>query len=117
MTSFHDITTAVLKQAVQIREEISSLQERLGSLLGGSSTTAKKKVGRPSGKRTMSAETVAKMRIAQKARWAKVKSPAKTVAKKKQGITPEGQAKLAAAMKARWAARKKGAPALNVSTK
>lgn len=116
MPSFQDLTTAQLKQAVQIREQIESLQEKLYALLGGSSSTPTK------GKRVVSAATKRKMAAAQQARYAKLKSPeapakapVQTVAKKKGGITAAGRAKLAAAMKARWAARKKGDPALNAA--
>jgi hypothetical protein len=49
-----------------------------------------------------------------KARWAKRRagagsSPAKTVGKKKGGLTAAGRKKLSDAMKARWAARRKAA--------
>ena len=121
MALFHDLTTTQLKQAVQIREQIESLQEKLAALLGGSASTPAK------GKRVISAATKRKMAAAQQARYAKVKdtttkaSPKKsapaTAAPKKRKVSPETKAKLAAAMKARWAARKKGAPAPNVSTK
>lgn len=118
MASFHDLTTAQLKQAVQIREQIESLQEKLDALLGGSSTSTKKqKVSRTKGKRTMSPATIEKMRAAQQARWAKINgksstkaAPVKAALKaepKKKGFSAETRAKLAAAMKARWAAKKK----------
>ncbi len=113
MATFHDLTTSQLKQAVQIRETIESLQAKLDSILGGSAKP-KQKVERP-GKRTMSASGRAKIAAAQKARWAKVKekpssgkATAKPVAKKKS-FSPERRAKLAAAMKARWATKKKAA--------
>jgi hypothetical protein len=69
------------------------------------------------GMRKMSPETIARMKAAQQARWAKKKTtnpktepaPKPAPAAKKKGITPEGRARLAAAMKARWAARKKKA--------
>ena len=132
MASFQDLTTAQLRQAVQIREQIESLQEKLDALLGGSSpvssgTTTKTKAGNAKGKRTISPESRARMAAAQQARYAKLKTPeapAKTVAKKsapanaapkKRTLSPETKAKLAAAMKARWAARKKGAPSLNAA--
>ncbi len=126
MATFHELSTAQLRQALQLREQIEVLQRKLGVLLGGersaSATVAKTKkpVGRPAGKRTMSAAARAKIAAAQKARWAKTKEPAAPaakssakVAKKKGGLTTEGRAKLAAAMKARWAARKKGGAAPN----
>ena len=113
MATFHDLTTSQLKQAIQIRETIESLQAKLDSILGGT-TEPKQRIARP-GKRTMSAAGRAKIAAAQKARWAKVKekplpgkAPAKPVAKKKS-FSPERRAKLAAAMKARWAAKKKAA--------
>lgn len=126
MATFHDLTTTQLKQAVRIREQIQTLQEKLDALLGGDSP--KPKIGRNKGKRKMSAAGRASIAAAQKARWAKIngkssakgasKAPASTKSStksspKKRTFTPETKAKLAAAMKARWAARKKGAPALN----
>ena len=84
---------------------------------------AKGKIGRPKGKRILSAEARAKIAAAQQARWAKLKrdtAPAKPAAKaasKKKGITAEGRAKLAAAMKARWEAKKKGGVAPNAPAK
>ena len=115
----HELTTVQLKQAVHLREQIETLQEKLDALLGGSSTSApKKKLGRPKGKRTMSAAGRAKIAAAQKARWAKINgkaSSAKAVSAKatpkKKVMSPEAKAKIAAAMKARWAAKKKGAAA------
>lgn len=125
MATFHELSTAQLRQALQLREQIEALQQKLGELLGGGKPTAptakaKKPVGRRGGKRQMSDEARAKIAAAQKARWAKTKAPAAPVAKagakatkKKGGLTNEGRAKLAAAMKARWAARKKGGAAPN----
>lgn len=134
MATFHELSVVQLKQAVHLREQIESLQEKLDVLLGGSSTkTPKKKLGRPPGKKhTMSAAARALIGAAQKARWAKingisstkasakkstaVKASVKTAPKavvagatpKKKGMSPETKAKLAAAMKARWVAKKKG---------
>ena len=112
MATFHELTTTQLKQAVQIREQIESLQEKLDALLGGTAPAASAPA---KSKRTMSAATRKKMAAAQQARYAKLKAspaPAKTSSKKstpkiKGAITPEGRAALSAAMKARWAARKK----------
>ena len=110
MASFQDLTTVQLKQALHLREQIETLQLKLDALLSSSSVPTKKKVGSTKGKRTISAATIKKMRAAQQARWAHLKSsPAKTasmsesktVSKKKGGMTPEGKAKIAAAMKAR----------------
>ena len=120
MVSFDNLTTAQLKQAFQIREQIESLQEKLDALLGGTAPTVKpkRKMTRTKGERTISDEARAKIAAAQRVRWAKTKGastkpvtklkPAAT-AKKKGGMTPEGKAKIAAAMKARWAAKKAAA--------
>ena len=126
MATYQDFSTAQLRQALQLREQIESLQAKLDSLLGGtgSGTSAKasKTAARPKGKRTMSAEAREKIRAAQQARWAKTKAKsapakatptAKAKPKARGGISAEGRAKLAAAMKARWAARKKGGAAPN----
>ena len=115
MATFHELTTSQLKQALQIREQIETLQQKLETLLGGTAPAAKakQKVSTPARKRTMSEAGRAKIAAAQKARWANAKgksSPttAKT-APKKPAVTDERRAKLSAAMKARWAARKKAA--------
>ncbi len=113
MATFHELTTAQLRQALQLREQIETYQQKLDTLLGGASVPAPKAKGSaPSKKRTMSAAGRAKIAAAQKARWAKTKdtpakAPAKAVAKKKSVFSAERRAKLAASMKARWAARKK----------
>ena len=118
MATFHELSTAQLRQALQLREQIETLQQKLTSLLGGKESppvaTSKAKKGRPAGKRTVSPEARAKIAAAQQARWARVKSAASTkaaakTASKKKGITPEGRARLSAAMQARWAAKKEAA--------
>ena len=114
MPSFQDLTTAQLRQILQLREQIETAQQKLDALLGGAAPK-KKKVG----KRTMSAATIAKMRAAQQARWAHLKAaPVKKAvfvktSSKKKVMSPEAKAKIAAAMKARWDARKKGSVTSN----
>ena len=120
MATFHELSTGQLRQALQLREQIESLQQKLSAILGGKSAApaeTKGGKGRQAGKRLISAEARAKMAAGQQARWAKAKGtalPAKAAAKatpkKAGGITKAGRAKLSAAMKARWAA-KKGASA------
>ncbi len=125
MATFHELTTSQLKQALQIREQIETLQQKLETLLGGTApvTTPKQKVSRPSRKRTISEAGRAKIAAAQRARWASkqgsgpaAKTPAKAAtptkaAPAKSAVTAERRAKLSAAMKARWAERKKTAAA------
>ena len=130
--SFWDHPIDKLEEALSLRKQIASLQEKLSGMFGSSEskaagTTTAAPRGRRGGKRTVSPEARARMAASQKARWAK-RNQAKGASggssasssssgraaqapKRKGGITPEGRAKLAAAMKARWAARKKGAPA------
>ena len=131
MATSHPLSTAQLRHALQLSEQIDTMQRQLQAILGGSNLAlakpgkAKAKVAGPArgGKRTMSAAGRARIAAAAKARWAKIKGQAtsakavpakasvKAAPKKKGGLTEEGRAKLAAAMKARWAAKKKGGPA------
>lgn len=116
-----------LRQALQLSEQIDTLERRLNSILGGSSATTSSKAkrggngGSPLKGRKLSPATLRKMRAAQQARWAKVKGdkgssaggaarPAAASTQKKQGggMTPEQRAKISATLKARWAAKKKG---------
>lgn len=121
-------TIAQLKQAITIAEQIEKLQAELARLVGGSSpVTFSPAASRATpikvrGKRTMSSATIAKMRAAQRARWAKKGpsaapttaeaartaegKPAAAPKKKKSKLSPEGRAKIVAALKARWAAKK-----------
>ena len=117
MATFQELTIGQLKQALQLREQIESLQQKLEALLGGTAPAnkPKQKVSRPARRRTISADGRARIAKAQKARWANTKeksSPAKPSAKPAPGkkeVSDEHRAKLSAAMKARWAAKKKPA--------
>ena len=108
MATFHNLTSAQLKQAIQLREQIEELQAKLSALLGGAAPNAKS--DHPAAKRTKAA---GRGEVGAAAAWhlAHVKSPLGTLCdaapKKEEPITPEGRAALSAAMKARWAARKK----------
>jgi hypothetical protein len=110
-----DLSLEKLKEAVSIREQIHSLEQRLSSLFGG--REAKSSTGRGSrGRRRMSAATRAKLVAAAKARWARRRggeSSAKSAksAKRRSGITAAGRKKLSDAMRARWAERRKASGA------
>jgi hypothetical protein len=123
---------------VEIDAEISKLQQ-VKALLTGTSTTEKRKPGRPANtilagnartRRTLSAEAREKIAAAQRARWAKSKKAAKKAApsttaastakkapavglransKKKRTLSAGARAKIAAAQKARWAKARKAA--------
>jgi hypothetical protein len=103
-----NITPSQLRKAADIQERIQSLQEELGQLLGGPAETAAPET--PKKKWKFSAAARAKMRAAQKARWAKIKGTApeaKPAKKAKRKFTAAGRAALSAAAKARWAKAKK----------
>lgn len=108
------LSSAQLRSAADIKDQIEALSKQLASLLGTAS--ALKPAGIPVAKATrkkMSASARAKIAAAQKARWAKVKSgkpaakavsvAAKTAPKKRSGMSAEGRARIAAAARARWA--------------
>jgi hypothetical protein len=113
MSNIKDLSVAQLKRAIDLREQIESLQEQLASIGGGS------RLGRPpgpakparKGKRRMSAAGRARIAAAARARWAKYRGgatrvkPAKAVKKKKR-FNAAARAKLSAAAKARWAKAK-----------
>src|SRR5437764_1035689 len=104
MSNLSSLSSAQLRSAADIKDQIETLNKELGSLLGGSSSTAAKS-SVPKGKRKMSAGARAKIAAAQKARWAKVnagkpaaKAPAKKTAKpaaKKSKMSAEGRARIA----------------------
>ena len=87
MPTIQELTTK-LNQALHLKEQIESLQEKLDVLLGGSSTTTKtkRKVGRLAGKvgrpakvkRTISVAHRAALAAGQKARWAKINGKSST---------------------------------------
>lgn len=103
MSNIKDLSVAQLKQAIDIREQIETLETQLAALFG-------RKAGRPSlkgvrRKHRMSAAGRARIAAAARARWAKYRGGAKKGRKKKR-FTAAARAKLAAAAKARWAKAK-----------
>jgi hypothetical protein len=99
-----NITPTQLRKAADIQERIQSLQEELGQLLGGLSETATTEAPR---KRKFSAAARAKMRAAQKARWARINgtapSPEPATEPKKKQVSEAKLKALAKAREARWA--------------
>ena len=81
-----------LKQAVQLKEQITGLENELAAILGGS----------------VAAPAIA---AAQKARWAVYRqskgTAPKSIRASKRTISPIHRARLAAAQKARWAKYRK----------
>jgi hypothetical protein len=97
-----------LKRGIAIAEQIEALKSELDGILGNHSAPAAKAAPTTGDGRKFkrSPETIAKMKAAQQARWAKVKAPAAVQSEapaKKCGMSAAGKAKIAAAQKARWA--------------
>ena len=123
--SISNLTPQQLRQAADLQEKIASLNIQLALLLDPGSAiptpfkAAKAKLAAKSvpatklAKRTISASHIAKIKAAQKKRWAKfhatkaktsaVKPVTAKPAKKKRGMSAEGRARIVAAQKARWA--------------
>jgi hypothetical protein len=98
-----------LRKAADIQEKIQSLQEELGQLLGGETSTPAQPTEAPT-KRKMSAAGKAAIRAAQKARWAKIKGTApaaKPVKKAKRKMSAHGLANIRAGVAKRLAAQSK----------
>jgi hypothetical protein len=101
----NDLTPSQLRRAADIKDHIENLQRQLatvqndGSEISLSTETPLRK------KRKFSAAGLARLRAAQKARWAKVKEvkPAKAEKKTHRKMSTASKAKIAAAAKARWA--------------
>ena len=108
-----NLTPSQLRQAADLQEKIGKLQSELAAIFGGESKPAPK-VAKPA-KRTMSSAHKAKIKAAQKLRWAKVNAakaktaPVKAAVKasakpvKKGGMSAAGRARIVAAQKARCA--------------
>jgi hypothetical protein len=104
-----NITPQQLRKAADIQEKIQSLQEELGQLLGSETSTPAQSADAPK-KRKFSAAARAKMRAAQKARWAKIKGTAPSaipVQKPKRKMSARGLANIRAGVAKRMAAQGK----------
>ena len=104
-----ELTVEQLKRAVDIKEQIDSLQNELDNLLSGA--PRRRGPGRPPGRgRRMSAAARAAISAAQKKRWAAQRGGAAASAgngrRRKRRMTAEWRAKLSEAARARWAKRK-----------
>src|ERR1035441_4629793 len=114
--SVHTFTTMInatptqLRKAADIQEKIQSLQEELGQILGGEVSTPPQPAKAPKKKWKFSATARAKMRKAQKARWAKIKGTeplAKPAHKPKKKMSAQGVANIRAGVAKRMAAQGK----------
>jgi len=87
-----------LRRAAELKQQIEALEYELNQLLGAPVRSSGN--GTPK-KRHLSAAAIARIRAAQKARWAKVRrnSPRKT---SRRRMTAAGRARLAEIARARW---------------
>jgi hypothetical protein len=102
METFTSLTPQQLRRAANVKERIDALQKELGQLLGASAPAA---AAAPKRKK-ISAAGIARIRAAQRARWAAIKksnAPAKPAPKRKRKISAAGRARLVALARARWA--------------
>ena len=99
-------TPVQLRKAADIQEKIQLLQKELGELLGGSGDTAA--IEAPKSQKR-SAAVRARMRMAQKARWAKLKGavPSATPAPKRK-LSAQGLANIRAGVRRRMLGQAKG---------
>ncbi len=95
-----ELTPSQLRKAADLQDKIAKLQSQLAGIVIVGGKTHKPAASKPA-KRKMSAAHIAKIRAAQKLRWAKVR--AAKVPKKKGGMSAAGRARIVAAQKARWA--------------
>ncbi len=99
MDKVTNLTAQQLRQAADIKEQIDALQGRLNALLRGAAPAAARTAP---GRKKISAAGIARIRAAQKARWAALKK-SKTARRPKRKISAAGRARLAALARARWA--------------
>lgn len=98
------LQTALVNEKVKLEARLAAINK----VLGGRVSVAAPAPATRGGKRTFSEATKAKMRAAQKARWAKLKGKAPAAAtvsapKKQRKMSAAGRAAIVAAAKARWA--------------
>lgn len=112
MSNIKDLTVAQLRQIVEIREQIETLEAQLAAIGGrrvGRPPSLKKPGSARTGRR-MSAAGRAAIAAAARARWAKFRAEtgkgAKPAGRKKRRFSAAARAKMAAAVKARWAKAK-----------
>jgi hypothetical protein len=98
MERFTNLTPRQLRRAAKVKEQIDALQEKLGELLGAPAPVAAAARKR----KKISAAGIARIRAAQRARWAAIKS-SKAAPKRKRKVSAAGRARLAALARARWA--------------
>jgi hypothetical protein len=102
-----DITPKQLRRAADLKERIDALQDELNEILGSEVSTPTANVEKPK-RRKFSAATKAKMRAAQRARWAKLRGTAPEagpVKRRKRKMSARGLANIRAGVAKRMAAQ------------
>jgi hypothetical protein len=118
MSTIANLSISQLKQALDIREKIESLERELNGISDGEipAPVAPAQQGR----RRMSPAARARIAAGARARWARVKGTADTASappkKARRKLSAAGRAAIVAATKARWA-RWAGAKGARVTTK
>src|SRR5208283_3179356 len=103
MDTFTNLTPQQLRRAANVKEKIDALQDELSRLLGTAAPAAAAG-GLAPRRKQISAAGIARIRAAQRARWAAIRRanpPARPAPTRK--ISAAGRAKLAALARARWA--------------
>ena len=107
MELFNNLTPKRLRRAADVKEKIEALQLRLSDLLGAPAAAPAPAIAKATRKRKqISAAGIARIRAAQKARWAAIKkgqAPSKAAPKPKRKVSAAGRARLSALARARWA--------------
>ena len=108
MKQLSEYSVAELQQVIAIKEQIETLQQQLGSLLGDGAQAVEEEPAAPTrGKRKLSAahrrKLIKALAKARKMRWAKARAGGTAPARKKRRISAKGRAALSAAATARWA--------------
>ena len=100
-----NLTSSQLRRAAKIQDKIEALQSKLARFLNGSDSASA-----PRKHRKMSAAGRARIAAAQRARWAKQRTPKtpKAAAKPKRKVSAAARNRLAQAAKARWAKARAG---------
>jgi len=103
---FVTLQNALLAEKGRIEGRLNQISQVIGGDgLAEASPSASKR-----GKRKFSEATKAKMRMAQQARWAKIKGKGTAKVSKKRKMSAAGRAAIVAAAKARWAKVKAAKP-------
>jgi hypothetical protein len=103
METFTNLTPQQLRRAANVKEKIDALQEKLNGLLGAPAAAVATAAPR---RKKISAAGIARIRAAQRARWAalkKSKASGKPAPVRKRKVSAAGRARLAASARARWA--------------